>query len=134
MKGPAERERTGMDIGGLGGFSVPGAIPGFFLSVPPWPAPTPMPMDQLPGWDYYSQYGGGYPMPLVSPYAAYPPQPVYPNPYQVMQGNNGAWWASQGTAQNQVTVQPGSMPGFPFQQEALGACERVPNGKKSEKL
>ncbi|KAL8438496.1 hypothetical protein ACSSS7_000131 [Eimeria intestinalis] len=77
MKGHGDRGAGGFDPGLLGGVNVPGGIPGFFMAVPPWPAPTPLPVDQLAGWGA-SPTAFGYPPhpPYVSPYAAYPPQPV----------------------------------------------------------
>ncbi|KAL8274058.1 hypothetical protein Esti_002057 [Eimeria stiedai] len=77
MKGHGERGSGGFDPGVLGGVSVPGGIPGFFMAVPPWPAPTPLPVDQLAGWGApLSAFGYPPAQPYVSPYAAFPPQPV----------------------------------------------------------
>lgn len=112
MKMPSAR---GFDsvAGSFGGLTVPGGIPGFFLSVPPWPAPTPMPMDQVAGWGAYNQLPGCQ-FPQISPYTAFPPQPVPQANYPTMYGPTGGGGKEQhGCTRQQGTFEPASWPGYP---------------------
>ena len=122
----------GVDYGALGGLSVPGGVPGFFLSVPPWPAPTPVPMDQAAGWGAYNQFAG-HPVPQISPYAAFPPQAVSQFPYPVMYGQvGGRGEEQQGYAPQQGTFEGTIWPGYPeypIHQDAKDACGAASRGK-----
>ncbi|OEH78840.1 hypothetical protein cyc_07746 [Cyclospora cayetanensis] len=113
MKGPVER---GLDAGALGGVSVPGGIPGYFMSVPPWPVPTPMPMDVARCWGTHPQWMN-FPDAQISPYAAYPPQAVRP-PHPMMYGQPYAYEeGSQGPSTQQGTLPGNYWPGYPLQSE-----------------
>ncbi|CDJ40280.1 hypothetical protein, conserved [Eimeria tenella] len=114
MKGPFER---GIDQGALGGVRVPGGIPGFFLSVPPWPAPTPMPMDQSPGWAAYPPIPS-YSMPQVSPYAAFLPQPLSQVPYPMIYAPGGEDGSQHGLLPQQGSFRGAAWPGYPRQTDA----------------
>ncbi|CDI86268.1 hypothetical protein, conserved [Eimeria praecox] len=118
IKMPSAR---GVDSGALGSLNVPGGIPGFFLSVPPWPAPTPMPMDQAAGWGAYQQFIG-HPVPQISPYAAFPPQAVPQVPYPMMYGPSGGHGKEQqGYAPQQETFEGATWPSYPVQLDAHNA-------------
>lgn len=114
MKGPFER---GIEQGALGGVRVPGGIPGFFLSVPPWPAPTPMPMDQATGWAAYPPIPS-YSMPQVSPYAAFLPQPLSQVPYPMIYGPGGEDGSQHGLLPPQGNCRGAAWPEYPRQTDA----------------
>ncbi|CDJ53732.1 hypothetical protein, conserved [Eimeria brunetti] len=117
MKTPSAR---GVDSGSLGGLSVPGGVPGFFLSVPPWPAPTPMPMDQA-GWGAFNPFAG-YSASQISPYTAFPPQAVPQCPYPMMYGPMGGRCdEQQGYVPQQGTFDGGNWPSYPVQLDAHDA-------------
>lgn len=79
--------------------SSPGAMPGFFLSVPPWPCPLPIPSEFSNAGHSLSvppPWGSPY---AFSPYAAFPPGAVWnpsfvqaqqgPHPQGLPQGRHG---------------------------------------------
>ncbi|KAL8442913.1 hypothetical protein Emag_006198 [Eimeria magna] len=126
MKGHGERGAGGFDPGLMGGVNVPGGIPGFFMAVPPWPAPTPMPIDQLAGWGGSPPTAFGYPppQPYVSPYAAFPPQPVGGYPPGCLDGSQAMHAPPNYGGVQQLAQQPP-----PLEETRLRASEKKVRGE-----